>query len=241
MKVVEISCARAINLTGISENNEEDTKLLQTVNIYDLVTISHEELEYSGIFIKSRPELSYEFKEKIRTLIIKFLNYTNLKIGRLSIEIEKDQTDLLESDGNILAGIITGLDCYFKTGLDINELGLIANQIDQSILYYLVGGYKRVNSDRFDDAGENIYNKYIILQLEDKITEQKLMAMKEFIKNQENISYRSNKSDEENFYFIALKDTISPSIPISLKKNFGGKTMFICDNSPNQKVLIKYL
>ena len=116
MEIVEINCPRGINLKNVIKNNKEDTKyLLQTVDIFDKVTVTKNINEKNGIFIECNKDLNDELKNDIRKIINIYSKYTNIKINNLVIKIEKNEIDLLENKYNILAAILLGLNIYFNS------------------------------------------------------------------------------------------------------------------------------
>ncbi len=241
MEIIEIKCPRSIDLKGISSLESkayEDAKaILQTIDIYDIVRIHQEIKLETGIVISSKTELLEEIKEKIQKIVTVFSEYANLEIKNLIIDIEKEPSYLLETDFSIYAGVLIGLNEFFKTKLSFHELMFLGNQIDPLVSYYLEDGYKKFDlSGKLKNIGNNPYTKYFLIESIES-SKGEIEKMQEFRKKYANIDY---KEVNDNLSFIAIKDIIPSAIPISLKKNFPKTRIIACRNSKEHKVL-KYL
>lgn len=234
MEIVEVSCPRSIDLKNIVKNVEKNTKsIFQTVDIYDKVIISQNKKQ-SGIYIQLPESMDENIKNDIKKIIEIFSNYINKKIDNIIISIEKNKTDLLENKYNILAGILIGLNIYYNSLLQNHELVYLAQQIDNLISYYLVCGYRKIDINNKNlEIGENKYRKYLFFfGMDDK----ERVNLKEYIINN-NISY----SDNNELYFIAIKDIDALRVPFTIKKEFKNVKFYECSNTNKNKVLKKYL
>ena len=240
MEIVQVNCPRSIDLLSISnikDNNKDAKHILQTVDIYDFISIKQEIKKQTGIIIISDDELLDTTKNKIKETIWLFSNYIGINIRDLIIEIKLDNFSFFKCEENILAGILIALNNYFKRYITLHELVFLADKIDPLISYYIVGGYKKIdNNNRSYNIGKNIYNKYLLIDKFNVINNEETNRFKSFLDNYENLSYGIGEC-----CFIAIKDYIVSNIPISLKKNFSKVVIHTVNNVKEPKVLIKYL
>jgi len=234
MEIVEVSCPRSIDLKNIVKNDDKNIKsIFQTVDIYDKVIISQNKKQ-SGIYIQLPESMDENIKNDIKKIVEIFSQYINKKIDNITISIEKDKIDLLENKYNILAGILIGLNIYYNLLLQNYELVYLAQQIDNLISYYLVCGYRKIDTNNKNfDIEENEYKKYLFFI---DIDSEERVNLKKYIINN-NISY----SDNNGLYFIAIKDIDALRVPFTIKKEFKNVKFYECSNTNKNKVLKKYL
>ena len=238
MEIVEVGCPRSIDLIslpGIKEKYNHAKSVLETVDIYDYLIIKQEIKKSTGILITSKEKISDNLKENIKQILLLFSNYVGMFIHDLIIEINFDDIKLFKTDESILAGFIIALNLFFKTQLTIHELILIAEKINPLVSYYIVGGYKKINDvGNSYVIGKNPYDKYILLdkQFNDNKEEERLKNY--LLEN--NLNY-----GVDNIYFIAMKKIITPSIPISIKRDFSNTIIHTVNNVSEQKIILKYL
>ena len=239
MEIVEVNCPRSIDLLSIKSIKEKylDAKsILETIDIYDFISIKQEIKKETGIMIISNDNLSITFQEQLKEILNIFSKYVGLKIHNLTIEIKLNPFVYLKTEENILAGLLLALNNYFKKYLTLHELVYLANKINPLISYYIVGGYKKIDMDNKNiNIGENIYHKYFLL---DKMSNnnEEIERLQTFLTNYNNIDYGIDEC-----YFVAIKDFVLPRIPISLKKEFPNVVVNTFSNVKEPKVLIKYL
>ena len=238
MEIVEIKCPRSLDLTALDKQNIHDNGvILQTIDIYDSVIIKQEIKKETGLVVISKDDVSDDLKDKIKEIILIYSKYTGIKIDNIVIELKRNEINILEQDENILAGLLIGLNNYFKTDLTLHELIFLGKKIDSLIAYYLIDGYKRIDNDyKVRNNGNNPYTKYYLIKPISTITKEELLRMKEFIEKYPNLDY----GFANEIYFIAVKDNIPLSIPISLKKEFSKTKIYMCKNASENKILIKY-
>ncbi|MBR3660284.1 MAG: hypothetical protein IKN63_00075 [Bacilli bacterium] len=231
MGSVTIKCCESLNLNNIIKNDTEN--IFQTINLYDEVCISRNINKQKGILIKSNVELAEETKNNIQKLIDLFLNYVSITCDSLVVDIKKNKLNLLDNDYNILAGLLMGLNIYFKIYLPSHELIYLSKKIDELIAYYLICGYKKIDvNHRNYNIGENIYSKYFLF---DNINSEELLKVEEFV-SKNNLSY-----DESNKYpFLAVNYDFSFNALVSLKKEVEGIKIYDFKNTNENKILVKY-
>ena len=239
MKTVEINCPRSLDLKSINlirEKHPEAKSILQTVSIYDSISLTYEMKKDTGIVILSKEKLSDELKENIRKLLGLFSCYVGIMIKDLIIDIKVDPFSYLRAEENLLAGFLIGLNYYFNTNLTIRELFFLADKINPLISYYIVGGYKKIDLMRKNsNIGDNPFNKYLLIdKFEDENKEEERLY--HFFVKYQYLSY-----GKDLCHFIAIKDSIAANVPISLKKEFPNVVLRTVNNVKEPKVLVKYL
>ena len=228
MVTIEIDTPRSIDLINLAEKKESDIKnILQSVNIYDKVKI-YKEKNQTDIIIKSKEELDDEIKEKIKKLIGLFSKYTGIDIDGLTLEVEWDKNDILRVNENVLAGILVGLNVYYKSFLPNHELLLdheliyLANRIDSMIAYYVVCGFRKISyNGKIYKNRENIYNRYILIEY----LKEERERLRNFIIENSDIDY--DVSNNYNFYFLAIKNNQFSTFPIAIKREFDSKVVTV--------------
>ena len=240
MEIVEIGCPRSINLISIPEfkNKYGETKsIMQTIDIYDFVSIKKDINKSLGVLIISRDNLTNELKNNIRKIINIFSNYIGVFINDITIEIKYDDYIYSKREENILAGLLIALNDYFKVQLTMSELIYLGEKINSFISYYLVGGYKKVlENGKFYNIGNNQYKKYLILNNFSTDNIEEYDRLRNYLLNYNNTFLGKNE-----YIFIAIKDILKPNFVFSLKKEFSYTSMHILNNVDNHRVLIKYL
>ena len=231
MEIVEVDCPRSIDLKNIVNNHNDDVKyILQTVDIYDKIIFEANKDNCNGIMIKSNFKIQDDLNNKINNVINLFLNYTNISVDNLTIYIEKNDISILNSDYNIIAGIINGLNTYFNTNLDLHELMFLAKKIDNIVCFYLVCGYKKIDlNNKNYSIGENKFKKYYLIY---NIEEEQLLKINQFV-----IDYKVDIQKNGNYYLIAIKENNFFKFPISLRS----KDIYSCENVNKSKILKKYI
>ena len=84
MEIVEISCPRSIDLIslpGLKEKYKDAKSILETIDIYDLLSIKQDIKHPTGILITSNSDISEELKNNIKKIIILFSNYVGILIN----------------------------------------------------------------------------------------------------------------------------------------------------------------
>ena len=240
MKTVEIKCPKSLNLTNIVGLKENNKKVLQTIDIYDKVSMTSYPKKENGIYIKSNSELDDNLKNDIKRIIDIFVQYTNISITNLEITIKKNEIDLMNNYYNILACILIGLNVYFKTNLHTHELVYLSKSINNLIGYYIECGYKKIDiNNKYYNIGENKYKKYVLFL--DNIKEELMLIKQRIIELDNNLI----KTDFNNdYFFIALPSNYKSmigNIPISIKKEFKEVKLLTAENACHNKVFVKYL
>ena len=240
MEIVEINCPRSINLKSIpliKEKHQDAFLVLQTISIYDFISLKQEIKNKTGIVILSNENISEEMKENINKLLLLFSSYIGLTIRDLIIEIKLDSLSSLRGEENILAGLLIGLNHYFKSRLTIRELIFLADKINPLIAYYLVGGYKKIDlNGKALNIEKNPFNKYLLIDKFEEENKEERDRLQEFFLKYKDLSY-----GKDCCYFIAIKNLIISNIPISLKKEFQKVVLHTVTNVKEPKVLVKYL
>lgn len=240
MEIIEIGCPRSINLKSISSLNEkykEAKYIMQTINIYDYISIRKEIKQSSGIKIISKDDLSDNLKDSIREILNIFFKYIGLNIKDLIIEINFDNILCLRKEEALLAGLLIGLNDYFKVQLTVRELLYLAEKVNPFISYYIFGGYKKIKEEgRCYNSGDNPFYKYLLIENFPKDNLDELKRLKNSLLNQNDFFL-----GEDECVFIATNKIINASIPISIKREFSSTLLRILDNVSGHKVLIKYL
>lgn len=240
MKSVEIKSPKSLDLKNIV-NSKENISILQTVDVFDKITINSYPKGIKKIFILSDDELSLELKYDIEKIINLFLKYANIEMINLEIRIEKNELNLIDNYYNIIAGILVGLNAFFHGILHKHELIYLGKSINYLVGYYIECGYKKIENNKFYNNGENNYYKYFIF--EDVEKEELIKIKNRLIEiNKENIV-----ADFSNdYFFVALSN--SPNlryhltyIPIKLKRDFKNIKITTAYNVNESKVLVKYL
>ena len=231
MEIVEIKCCESIDLKNII--NIKDSNILQTVDIYDEVTIRCDNKQ-KGIFINSNIDLSDDIKDKLKCLIDLFLKYTGKQVNNLIVDIKKNNITLMDNYCNILAGLLVGLNVCFQTNLTTHELIFLSKNIDNLIAYYLICGYRKIDYNHKNyNIGDNNFNKYFLIE---KFNQEELKRIKDFVANNNLVGDTYN-----NYYFVAVKDTYPVKAVITLKKMFNKHKIYDFRNASANKVLVKYL
>ena len=240
METIEIGCPRSIDLISIpsiKEKHQDAKSILETIDIYDFISITKDIKRQTGILITSNYELNDNMKEKIKMIISIFSNYVGIPIRDLIIDIKYDNINYLKNEESILAGLFIALNHFLRTGLSIHELVYLAERIDVVLGYYIIGGYKKILENRkIYNIGDNPFNKYLLLENISIDNKEELEKLKNFFVNYNDISLGIN-----DCYFIAVKDIINPSIPISLKREFPKTIIETVNNTNKHRTLIKYL
>lgn len=238
MEIVEIGCPRSIDLLslpGYKEKYKDAKSILETIDVYDYIIIRREIKDSTGILITSKEEISDCLKDDLKKIILIFSNYVGIKINDIIIDIKYADINCFRTNESILAGLLIALNLFFKTQLTIHELVYLSEKINQLTSYYIIGGYKKINEkDNNYSIGKNDYNKYVLLEkkFEDIVEEERL---KKFLLNN-NLKYGI-----DNIYYIAVKDVLVPSIPISIKREFPNMIIHTANNVSGHKILVKYL
>ena len=236
MEIVEICCPRSVDLKYLFKDQNNNTKnIFQSVNIYDKVIICKNIEKKNNILIECETEIDDKLRETIQTLIILFFKYNNINVNNLIIKIEKNETNLLNSNYNILAGILVGLNVYYNTNLSTHQLLYLSNKINPLIAYYIICGYKKIDiNNKNYNIGENQFKRYLLL---DNLDSNKIELIKKFMMQHKNIDSVFNG----DVNFIALKDNYYINLFIWLKKEFNDIKIINCENVNKNKILKKYL
>ncbi len=238
MEIVEVGCPRSIDLIslpGLKDKYKDAKSILETIDIYDYVSIKRDIKNSTGILITSYNDIDEILKDDIRKIITLFSNYVGIQINDIIIDIKYDENILFKSNESLLAGLLLSLDIFYKTQLTMHELIFLAEKLNPLISYYVLGGYKKINdNDNPYNIGDNPYKKYLLLEKKfiDKTEEDRLHN---FLL-ESNIIYGI-----DNIYFIAMKNVINTSIPISLKREFSNIIVHTVNNARGHKILLKYL
>ena len=238
MEIVEVGCPRSIDLIslpGLKDKYKDAKSILETIDIYDYISIKRDIKNSTGILITSYNDIDEILKDDIRKIITLFSNYVGIKINDIIIDIKYDENSLFKSNESLLAGLLLSLDIFYKTQLTIHELIFLSEKMNPLTSYYVLGGYKKINdNDNSYNIGDNYYNKYILIdkKIDDKQEEERLQNF--LLSN--HLIYGL-----DNVYFIAMKDVINTSIPISLKREFSNTIIYTAKNVSGHKILLKYL
>lgn len=238
MEIVEVGCPRSIDLIslpGLKDKYKDAKSILETIDIYDYISIKRDIKNSTGILITSYNDIDEILKDDIRKIITLFSNYVGIKINDIIIDIKYDENILFKSNESLLAGLLLSLDIFYKTQLTMHELIFLAEKLNPLISYYVLGGYKKINdNDNSYNIGDNPYNKYILIdkKIENKQEEERL---RNFLSSN-HLTYGL-----DNIYFIAMKNVINTSIPISLKREFSNTIVHAVNNARGHKILLKYL
>lgn len=176
VRSVCIKCPARVNLflnvNGINETKKlhSITAVNQTIDMYDYITITELPLKRNtekNINILSNNLTSETSYEDFYCACNIFFAYTNITPNNLHISIFNDINVLgLGNKASNIAGILLGLNTYYKTGLANHELRYLASLINFEAPYFITGGYAKITG-----CGENIksldsdnpYKFYLIL------------------------------------------------------------------------------
>ena len=240
MEIVEIGCPRSIDLMAIPSIKEKypDAKsILETVDLYDMVSIRRDIKLQTGIIFISNEEIDNDIKEKMKMIIVLFSKYIGISIRDLIIEIKIDTSKYLRKDEPLLAGLLIALNHFYKNQLTMHELVYLSERIDPILGYYIIGGYKKISEiGKSYNIGDNQFNKYLLLENISTDNKEELERLRNFLSN-----YNDLNIGIDECYFLAIKGIINPSIPINLKREFPKTIIRTINNTNKHKTLIKYL
>ena len=234
MEIVDIGCPRSIDLLSINSKKDKDTRnILQTVDIYDHVVIKQDIKNKSNALIKTSDNVRKGTNEKLTELLLIYSNYINMKLNNISVNVNYNDISCLKKEENILAGFLLALNYYFKNNLTTHELVYLASKIDNLIGYYIVGGYKKIDSNNKNiSIGKNIYNKYYLL--ENFNNNEKIKEIFE--------KYKVLYGIDDCYYVPNDDNNIVPSkLLINLKREYPDTKIRTVNNSSDHKVLVKYI
>ena len=143
LKQVEISCPATLNLflnvTGYDQNKQMHTvKMInQSINLCDIVYIQENLLKKDGIIIKINNDILNDNTNNCYKAAKLFFDYTGITTNCLEIKIDKKIPNMagLGGEDTDVAGILIGLDRYYKTNLTVKELAEKAIK-DLSLIYF---------------------------------------------------------------------------------------------------------
>ena len=112
---------------------------------------------------------------------VSFQEYTNLKVENISVNIKR-VCIRFSNISNIIAGILIGLNEYYHTNLDLEELKKISYKVDKSAPYFLIGGFKKIDEEKgcMLTLPKNLYQRYIIVDKNNDILLENQDEIKKF-------------------------------------------------------------
>ena len=201
----------ALSIKGkLKDGYHEVDMIMQTVDLFDIVTIKKNNLNYKSIKINCNKDLKCKDKENIVFKASEaFFNYTGINNPGIIIEIEKHIPLFAglaggSSDG---AAAIVCLNEMFKTGLSKEQMENIGAKVGADIPFCIEGGTARAvgigvelqRIDDFPDCG------IVIIKPECNI------STKEAYKKFDDLGIRCEKSIETMINFINRKDIMEIS------------------------------
>lgn len=154
MREIRVQCPAKINLTLEILNKREDgfhniQSVMQTINLFDILTISVEENDKFEIKLSgTSDEIPYDEKNLVHKAILLFVEHTNLSSHKISVYIEKNIPIAagLAGGSTDAAGVLWGLNKLFDNALTNNELHQLCAKLGSDLNFCLEGGCQLTTS-----------------------------------------------------------------------------------------------
>lgn len=145
---IKIQCPAKINLTLKILNKREDgfhnlESIMQTINLYDYLTISIEKSDkYSIELSGTSNEIPYNEKNLVYRAITLFVERTNIQPTKINVFIEKNIpiSAGLAGGSTDAAGTLYGLNQLFNNPLSKSELHELCAKLGSDLNFCLEGG-----------------------------------------------------------------------------------------------------
>ncbi len=146
--MIKIQCPAKINLTLKVLDKREDgfhniESIMQTISLYDYLTVSIEPSEKFGINLSGTSnEIPYNEKNLVHKAIILFVEHTNLSPHKINVFIEKNIPVAagLAGGSTDAAGTLFGLNEIFNKPLTKEELHNLCSKLGSDLNFCLEGG-----------------------------------------------------------------------------------------------------
>lgn len=184
LKTVEVMCPARVTLfynnLGFDNNNKHKFKLVnQTVDIYDVLEITEFKNDDTGIeIISDSKDIPFDNENICYKACQLFLKYTGIKTNSLKIFLDKKIPVSMGFAGSSsdAAGLLIGLNKYYKTNLTERELLLLAFELGYEVPYFIVSGYASINDSlKIEKLHENPYSNYLIIKPNISIDKKELL------------------------------------------------------------------
>lgn len=209
LKTVEVMCPARVTLfynnLGFGEDNKPKFKLVnQTINVYDILEIAELKKEDDRIEINSD---SKDIPLNCENLCYKacqlFFKYTGIKHSQVKIFIDKKIPTSMGFGGSAsdAAGVLIGLNKYYKTNLTERELLLLAYELGYEVPYFIISGYASINDSlKIEKLHNNPYSDYLIIKPNISIDKDKILLNLDNTKsNERDISNQVLHNDFSNY------------------------------------------
>ena len=148
---IKIQCPAKINLSLKVLNKREDgfhniDSVMQTISLYDYLTISVEESQKFEIKLSgTSDEIPYDEKNIVYKACLLFVERTNLHPCRLNVFIEKNIPVAagLAGGSTDAAGVLYGLNKLFKSPLERKDLHELCAKLGSDLNFCLEGGCQK--------------------------------------------------------------------------------------------------
>lgn len=154
MQTIKVKCPAKINLTLEILNKREDgfhniQSVMQTIDLFDILTISVEESEKFEIKLSgTSDEIPYNEKNLVHKAILLFVERTNLLPHNISVHIEKNIPIAagLAGGSTDAAGTLWALNEIFENKLTKKELHQLCAKLGSDLNFCLEGGCQLATS-----------------------------------------------------------------------------------------------
>lgn len=203
LKIVEVSCPAKLNLflniTGFNEEKKlHSVKMInQTIDLYDNITLQETRVG-NGIVVKSNNiillnNICYEAAKL-------FFEYTKIKPNNFLITIQKNIPDNsgLGGKSTDAAGVLLGLNEYYRTNLTKRELIFLASLLGQNVPYFICSGCKIITGygDRIETYSKSPYQRFLVIKPNFELKEEDMISrIDKNNLNEKNISVKLLSND----------------------------------------------
>lgn len=154
MDEIKVKCPAKINLTLEILNKRSDgfhdiQSVMQTINLFDILTIKIEESDKFEIKLSgTSSEIPYDDKNLVYKAILLFFENTNLSPYKINVYIEKNIPIAagLAGGSTDAAGTLMGLNKLFNNVLSDNELHKLCAKLGSDLNFCLEGGCQLATS-----------------------------------------------------------------------------------------------
>lgn len=207
MKYIDLKCPALISFYYNIENGNLIT-VNDTVDLCDEVEVSVDNrYDTSRIYLNNKLLLGDNL---IKKAINTFFEYTNTSRDNIVVRVNKqipEQIDLKELD-NIAAGVILGLNIYYRLNLSNEELIQIGLLVNNTIPLFINGGYQQ------------ICNYQMICRLEEDRCEEYLIVLSNIKDNwADTLDYGNLLVNDINYtgQFYNILESMAPNELVELK------------------------
>lgn len=257
MKQIKVKTPAKINLTLEVLNKREDgfhniQSIMQTINLYDFLTISIEDANELSIELSGdSDEIPYNESNLVYKAALKFFELAGIKNSKVKIFIEKNipvAAGLAGGSSNA-AGTFFGLNILYKNILTDEQLNLLCASLGSDLNFCLKGGcacctsrgeiieslssveleLSLIKPNAFGISAKEAYTKFA--NLEDKSNQDNTNKMKSLLLNSkfdENLLCNSLETAVINDYEELLE--IKRKIPKSMMSG-SGPTFFVLNRT----------